>query len=171
MVARKSSVAGCVAFMILVAFGGCGGSGGGGSKVISEALVPDGPSGCTVEAEVETGPDAHDPGGTCVVFVDFHLFDTAGNALNVSGPLSLLPPEQSISFRSRICSGEIAPSSPALEPASGRTSLFLIPDVDHCPSGATAPGLVGDVSLRRPLEGVSCEKISRLQTEVSGCGD
>jgi hypothetical protein len=174
MIGRRSSVAGFVSFMILTALGGCGGGGGGGggdAKVLSEALVPDNPSGCAIEAEVDTGDDVHDVEGLCIVFVDFHLFDTAGNELGISRPLFSLRPEQSVSLHLQICRGEIAPAVPEVEVASDRTSLFLIPDADHCPSGPTAPGPVGDVPLQRPLAEVSCEQISRLQTEVLGCGE
>src|SRR5262249_6647972 len=143
MVGRKSSVAGSVSFAILFALGGCGGGGGGGdARVISQALVADSPSGCAIEAEVDTRGDVHGVDGVCLVSVDFHLFDATGSELDVSRPLSLLPPERSVSFHLQICRGEIAPPSAELKPATGRTSLFLIPDVDHCPSATTAPGLV-----------------------------
>jgi hypothetical protein len=149
----------------------CGGGGGDGdAKVVSQALVPDGPASCSVEAQVYTGPNViHDPEGTCLVPVNFALFDPSGNELNVTQPLFLLPPERTVDFHLQICRGQ--PGIPGVGEASpGSSSLFLVPDVDRCPSGTTIPGVIGDVSLVRPPQEVPCQQIGRVQTTVSQCG-
>jgi hypothetical protein len=157
--------------LLLQACGGGGGDGGKDAKVISEALVPDGPSSCSVEAQVYTGPDVHELEGTCLVFVDFALVDPSGNELNVVQPLFTLPPQRTFNFDLQICSGQRGTQIPGVGvfPA-GLPSLFLIPDVDRCPSGTKIDVPVPDTFLVRPLQEVSCEDISRVQTTVTPCG-
>jgi hypothetical protein len=170
---RVSMTAAWVTLATALLLQACGGGGGGNNAgVVSEALVPDGPSSCTVEAQVYTGPDViHDPGDTCLVPVYFTLFDPSGNELTATQPLSLEPPERTINFNLRICSGEIGVPIPGRgEGPPGPMSLFLVPNVDHCPSGTTIPGALGDVSLVRPPQEVSCQEFSRVQTTVSACG-
>jgi hypothetical protein len=158
--------------LVLQACGGGGGGGGRDAAVLSEALVPDGPSSCSVESRVYTGPDVHDPGGTCIVFVDFALFDPSGNELNVTQPLLLgLPPEQTVDLSLHICSGQRGLNTPPLgEVATGPPSLFLIPNVDGCPSGTVVDVPVPNTYLVRPPEEVSCETIGRVQTNMAPCG-
>lgn len=165
---KRPTVSAWLALATLLLLEACGGGGGGQqAKVISEALVPDGSASCDVEAKVYTGPDEHDPGGVCVVAIGFHLFDANGNELNVIEPVELLQPERTIDLQRRICRGQVG--LPGI-PSSSSPSLFLVPNVDRCPSGTTIPGAIGDVSLVRPPQEVSCEEFSRLQTSVAGCG-
>jgi hypothetical protein len=151
---------------------GCGG-GGSDAKVVSEGLVASGPSGYVIQAEVDTGPDAHDPGGVCLAFVAFHLFDGAGNEFPVQDELGFLQPDEHLNLRERICRGQVQPLGLAdqnLADDASTQSLFLVPNADACPAGTTAPGVLGiDVQLARPLQEVSCETIRRVETEVVGC--
>jgi hypothetical protein len=165
--------------LVLQACGGGGGGGGGDAAVVSEALVPDGPSSCSVEAQVYTGPDIppnssslpEEPIGTCVIPVSFALFDTNGNELPVTQPLYVLPPEQTFTFQLHICSGQRGLNTPPLgEVATGPPSLFLIPNVDGCPSGTVVDVPVPNTYLVRPPEEVSCETIGRVQTNMAPCG-
>jgi len=151
---------------------GCGGGGGHDAKAISEALVPDGPSGCVIQAEVDTGPDTAEFGGVCLATVAFHLFDRAGNELPVHQPLDIFPAEERVHLRQRICSGEVQPFDLTRVGITSTPSLFLVPDADTCPAGMTAPGDLGiEVPLASPLREVPCEDVGRVETHVYGCND
>jgi len=151
---------------------GCGGGGSHESKAISETLVADGPSGCVIQAEIDTGPDTAGPGdGACLSGVVFHLFDRAGNELPVHQPLNIFPAEKRVHLRQRICSGDVQPLHPNGVDVSS-TSLFLLADADACPGGTTAPGDLGlGVPLARPLREVPCGDVGRVETDVFGCDD
>lgn len=171
---RSSSWAGCAALAIPLLLQGCGG-GGGGPRTFSEALVADA-AGCTIQAEVYTGEDV--PGGTCLSFVAFHLFDAAGSELEVEtlDPSNLnnalfYPPGEHIRFDLRICRGERQPSiEPAARSAPASTTHFLVPNADRCPEGTVFEVFWGEVRLTQPLQEVSCQLLGRVETSVSGCG-
>jgi hypothetical protein len=157
------------------ALAGCAGGGDSDAKVASEALVSDGPSGCVVQAEVGTGPDTSGfSGGVCLSGVVFHLFDRAGDELPVDGSLNIVPADERVRFRLRICSGEIQPFDPAglNVDVPSTPSLFLVADAGACPAGTTVPGDLGlEAHLASPLREVPCEDVSRLETDVFGCDD
>jgi hypothetical protein len=163
------SLAISVATAVLLA--GCGG-GGHESKATSEELVSDGPSGCVVQADVDTGPDtAGLGGGACLSGVFFHLFDQAGNEVPVRGSLNIFPADERLRLRQRICRGEIQPFVPSGVGVSSTSSLFFVPDAEACPSD-TAPGDLGiELPLARPSQEVSCGEFSRVQIDVVGCDD
>lgn len=172
---RSSSWFEGAALAIPLLLQGCGG--GGGPRAVSEALVADA-AGCTIDAEVYTGEDLSFAGGYCLSYVAFHLFDAAGTELEVEtlDPSNLnnaffYPPEEHIRFDLRICSGEREPSGePAAESAPAPTTYFLVPSVDRCPEGTVFPAFWGEVHLTRPLQEVSCQRLGRVETHVSGCG-
>jgi hypothetical protein len=136
-------------------------------------LVSGGPSGCVIQADVDTGPDtAGLGGGVCLSGVVFHLFDRAGNDLPVRRPLDIFPAEKRVHLRQRICSGDVQPPDPAGLDVSSTPSLFLVADADVCPAGTTALGDFGlEVPSARPLREVPCEDIGRVETHVFGCDD
>ena len=171
MYAKRHLVVGIAAAAALV---GCGGGGGHDAKVISEELVSDGPAGCVIQADVDTGSDVHGMDGVCLPFVAFHLFDGTGNELPVQEGLGFLRPDERVALRQRICRGQVEPFLPAgldvgVEPST--PSLFLVPDADACPAGFTARDDLGlELHLAKPLQEVSCQEIGRLEVQVDGCG-
>jgi len=174
MAADKSSFVRLVAAIAaLAAMAGCGG-GSDDAKVLSEALVSDGPDGCVVEADVDTGPDVHGVGGMCLPFAVVRLFDAAGNELPTKSDLGFLQPEEHVTLRQRICRGLAEPLIPdGLDPGDAPSSpfLFLVQDTGACPGGTTARGDLGlEFHLAKPLQEVSCQEIGRLEVAVDGCG-
>jgi hypothetical protein len=171
MFAQRRLVIGLAAAAALV---GCEGGGGHDPKVISESLVSDGPAGCVIQAEVDTGPDVHDPDGVCLPFVAFHLFDGTGNELPGQDELGFLRPDERVSLRQRICRGQVEALTPAgleVGDVPSAPSLFLVPNADACPAGSTARGELGlELQLAKPLQEVSCQEIGRLEVRVDGCG-
>jgi len=166
---RATASAAVAIALVLQSCGGGGGGGGRDAEVISEALVADGPSSCSVEVRVYTGPDVHDIEGICIVFVNFALFDPSGKDLEAVPPLLYtLRPRQTIDLHLQICSGQRGLSNPVL--AAGPPSLFLIPDVDRCPSGTVIDVPVPNTYLVRPLQEVPCQTIGRVQTTLTPCG-
>lgn len=165
MVGKRSLMIAGWAALVIGGLGGCGSGGGDGeeAKVISEALVADGASGCTIQAEVDGGSEVFVADGgngqTCLASVRFELFDAAGNEFNfhLLSNFFLIPPERRSSFRLRICRGIIGPSDPV---------LFFIQDTESCP---TITRLPGDFALQRPAQEVSCQEIARLETKVTSC--
>jgi hypothetical protein len=171
MCAKRVLVIGIAA---AAALAGCGGGGGHEAKVVSEALVSDGPAGCVIQADVDTGPDLHDTDGVCLPSVAFHLFDGTGNELSVQEGLGFLRPDERVSLRQRICRGQVEPFIPAgldVGDVPSAPSLFLVADADACPAGFTARGDLGlELHLARPLQEISCQEIGRLEVQVDGCG-
>ncbi|MBI2962130.1 MAG: hypothetical protein HYY35_00120 [Deltaproteobacteria bacterium] len=155
---------------------GCGG--GGGAKAVSEALVAD-DAGCRIQAEVYTGDEPDFTAGYCLTFVAFHLFDAAGNELDIEmldpstvDDLLIYPPERHVHFDLRLCGGQRQPSAghAAGSESAAATTFFLVPGADRCPDGTVFPAFWGEVRLVQPLQEVSCQDLGGVQTSVSGCG-
>ena len=146
--------------------GGCGSGGGNGDvkgpRVASQALVANGPSACTIQAEVDGGSGVVGSDGEffeCGGFASFELFDAGGSELNIDALSNffLLPPDRRTSFGLRICKHQ----------AGG---LVLISDSDPC---SAVPTTLNPETFTRypPPQDVPCEEFSRVQTNVSGCED
>jgi hypothetical protein len=134
--------------------GGSGGGGGEGPRVIFQALVADGPSACTIQAEVDGGS-----GANCGGIAGFELFDADGSELNIDAlsNVFLLPVDRRASFALRICRYQTG-------------GVALIPENDSC---STVPTFLNPETLvlYPPPRDVSCEEFSRVQTNVIGCED
>jgi hypothetical protein len=152
------------AHLASLGLGGCGGGGGDVKepRVVSQGLVSDGSSACTIQAEVDGGSGVVGSDGEffeCGGFASFELFDAGGSELNIDALSNffLLAPDRRTSFGLRICRHQ----------AGG---LVLISDSDPC---SAVPTLLNPKTLTRypPPRDVPCEEFSRVQTNVSGCGD